>query len=166
MESPVDDFSCEPGGQVDHETDELPSSPSHGPELLCSDNETDDAHESCMGPTTELDLHFPIDETTGGEVPTPQISGDPYIEFDDSLRTNEQSDLENQANNISDSFNLRLLCARTLARARSILASAMEGSHPNHVLMSSLHTIRLFMARLLVVCRISREGSSSRQNAK
>jgi hypothetical protein len=87
-ESPIDNFSCEPGGQVDHETDKSSWSPSHGPELLWSDGETDDAHESCIGPTTELDLHFPIDDTTAGEIAMPQISSDPSIEFDAPLPTN------------------------------------------------------------------------------
>jgi hypothetical protein len=46
-----------------------------------------------------------MDDNTGGEVPTPEISSNPSIEFDAPLRTNEQSDSESQANNMSGSVN-------------------------------------------------------------
>jgi hypothetical protein len=164
MESPIDDFTSEPGEQVDHETDEALQSPSHGLELLWSGNETDDEHESCMDPTTELDSHVPMDDTTGGAIATHQISSDPSIEFGAPLQPNKEIDSQSRANNTSGTVNLGRFCARIVALVRSILASAIGRSHPNHRLISSLHRIRVPMTRLLILYRISREGSSQHQN--
>jgi hypothetical protein len=129
-ESQVDDFASESGEQVDHETEEALQSPSHGIELLLSGNETDDEHESCMDPTTQLDLHVPIDDITGSAIATHQISSDPSIEFEAPLQPNEKIDSESLANNIPGMVNLGHLCVRTVALARSILACAIGRSHP------------------------------------
>jgi hypothetical protein len=119
-----------------------------------------------MNPTTKFDSSVPIDDTTGGEVARHEIPSDPLIEFDVPLQRNEEIDSENRANNISGTINLNHLCARTVALARSILASAMRTSHPNHCLMSSFHRIRVLIARLLILYRISRRGSRQYHNAK
>jgi hypothetical protein len=165
-ESPVDDFTIEPREQIDHETDEASQSPSHGLELLWSDNETDNAHESCMDPTTEFHSPVPIDDSTGGEIASHEIFSDASIEFDAPLHRNEEIDSESQVNNISGTVNLNHLCVTTVALARSILASALPRSHPNHSLISCLHRIRVLIARLLILYRISRAGSGQYHNAK
>jgi hypothetical protein len=118
-----------------------------------------------MDPTTELDSPVPIDDTTGGEVARHEISSDPSIEFDAPLQRNEEIDSESRANNISGTVNLNHLCARTVALARLILASVMGRSHPNHCLLSSLHRIRVLMARFLILYRISWGGSRQYHNA-
>jgi hypothetical protein len=105
-EFPVDDLTTEQGEQVDHEMDEASQSPSHGLELLWSDDGTDDEHESRMDPTTELASPVPIDDTTGVEVASHEISSDPSIEPDAPLQRNEELDSQSQANNVSSPVDL------------------------------------------------------------
>jgi hypothetical protein len=146
--------------------DEASQSPSHALELLWSDNGTDDEHGSRIDPTTELASPVPIDDTTGVEVASHEIASDPSIEPDAPLQRNEEPDSQSQANNVSAPVDLSHLCPATLAVARSILASAMRGSDPNHSLMSSVQRIRVLTARFLILYRISRGGSGQYHNAK
>jgi hypothetical protein len=75
--------------------------------------------------------------------------------------TTEEMHLESREPDISSSVNISYLCARTVAFGCSILASAVGKQCPNRRLISSLHRIRVMMAKFLILDQISKGGATT-----